>query len=195
MTTEHRPWVGKRYATGINGQQIAIVGYSHYLREGSTDSDGVTEDTIECVLKSDPFAFFRKVRSYFRWEDCKEFWGSVVFFNFLPNSVGTRDRRYAYGTPGQIERGQSRVQELIDSYAPNKIFVFTKKGWSEFPPTNEERRGGECAQLDAEVFPRFTWGTYGSSSISTAFGLRHPQYANAEEMTKAVGYIMALPSA
>jgi len=34
---EHHPWVGPQYEIGINGQHIAIAGYSHHRTEDEHD--------------------------------------------------------------------------------------------------------------------------------------------------------------
>ncbi|HYW93069.1 MAG TPA: hypothetical protein VFA95_11540 [Gammaproteobacteria bacterium] len=142
--------------------------------------------------KKDPYAFFRQVRQYFGEDDIERFWNRVLFFNFLPNCVGSDDERYAFGTAEQRRRGKQRVLDIFGTHRPHKALVFTRKGWEQFPPTREEAEGSECKKLGAS-FGDFTWGTYPVRGFTvTAFGLRHPQYAPFEHMHDAVQHILSL---
>lgn len=48
-TVEHTAWVGSEYEkSGIKGQRVAIVGYSHWLWESHVDTD---EGTTDCIRK------------------------------------------------------------------------------------------------------------------------------------------------
>ncbi|HVH82053.1 MAG TPA: hypothetical protein VM782_21830 [Stellaceae bacterium] len=186
---EHCEWVDDRlYNAGINGQRIAIVGYSHYLKEGSEDSRSVTKDTINDVIRGRRFSFFSSISAYFGDPDV---WKKVLFFNFLPNAIGYREDRYKVGDKRQLERARIRVTRLIDQYSPNKLLVFTRKGWSEFPKTQQESKG---ELLSLSTCPSFTWGSYRSSRCHTmGFGLRHPQYAPTDVMISAVSEILSMP--
>jgi len=191
---EHDPWCGPNYKTfGLKGQRIAIVGYSHHRCETEPDTNAFTVETVRRAISHDDMPFFAKIRSYFGYEHSGDFWNSVLFFNFLPDCVGTTDRRYAYGTSEQIERGRARALQLFREYSPERALIFTTKGWHEFPPTREEAAGGSCTPLGTE-FARFSFGTYGvGDHVVIAVGLRHPQYANDDLMKRAVERALALP--
>jgi hypothetical protein len=80
----------------------------------------------------------------------------------------------------------------MKKYSPNKVLVFTAKGWKEMPPLREFPNG-ESKPLGPE-FPNVTWGTYeGGSGPVMAFGLRHTQYARGELMRRAVQHILEMP--
>lgn len=192
----HTPWVGERYAEGINNQRIALVGYSHWLDEGEMDAADATVNTIRRVISGelgfDRIPFFVQIRNYFGFENHGEFWSRVLFFNFLPECVGGPERRYEPGTDEQIARGRERFREILAKYRPHKVLVFTARGWQECPQTREEEAGVAC--LLGPGFPRFTWGTYEHEGHTVmAFGLRHPQFAQAELMRRAVAHIVAMP--
>jgi hypothetical protein len=189
---EHREWVRPAYAQGFDGQTIAIIGYSHYLQRDQIDTEDHTECVVQRAIAGDNIPFFDAIGSYFGVLNNADLYNRALFFNFLPNSIGTSDRRYALGTQEQIEHGQVRALRLFATYMPMKAFVFTRKGWSHFPPIREEQDGGASMPLAPE-FPHFTWGTYdvGGHSVSV-FGLRHPLYARGEQMQQAVRHILTL---
>jgi hypothetical protein len=193
--SEHIPWCGPQYEIGINRERIAIVGYSHWSDE--EDSDECTRDVVSRVITGEysDIQFFNQIRSYFGFESNEEFWNRVLFFNYLPDSVGTGDERFKTGTVGQIERAKERFARIIGERRPHKMLVFTKRGWATFPPTREEQAGNDPLPLGKE-FPEFSWGTYGAGvdhHIVMAFGLRHPQGAKGELMRRAVQRILAMP--
>ena len=186
---EHREWLNEPlYQAGINGQNIAIVDYSHYLKEYSNDSPSVTVDTINDVMSEKRIPFFSSISAYFGDADI---WKKVLFFNFLPNAIGYRKDRNNIGKEDQLRRGRARVIRLIERYSPDKLLVFTTKGWNEFPKTQEEKKREELLSLS--TFSGFTWGTYRTQRGRTmAFGLRHPLYAPKDVMSGAVREILSM---
>jgi hypothetical protein len=189
---EHNEWINKPiYERGIDGQRIAIVGYSHYLARDKKDSETVTEDTIHCVLDGKRWSFFTNISSYFD-DGSADFWNKVLFFNFIPDAIGEHANRYGSGHEKQLERGRDRVERLIARYSPDKLLVFSRKGWCEFPSTLEEANKKDLYSLSSD--PSFTYGTYlYKHGITMAFGLRHPQFATADKMRRAVKEILSMP--
>ena len=66
MPTEHEPWVPNAF-TPINGQKIAIVGYSHHREPQHEDSPGFTQWIVKRVLDGEQNgdSFFGPVSRYF----------------------------------------------------------------------------------------------------------------------------------
>jgi hypothetical protein len=193
----HTPWRGDSYQDGINGQRIAIVGYSHWLDDGEVDSADATVDTIRKVINKElgfeRISFFVQIRNYFGFETHEAFWNRVLFFNFLPECVGGPEKRYDSGTEEQIGRGRERFRRILDEYRPHKVLVFTARGWQECPPTRQEQTTNSSPMLSSDL-PRFSWGTYEHDGhVVMAFGLRHPQFAPTEVMRRAINHILAMP--
>ena len=192
---EHIAWVGPNYAQGISGQKVAIAGYSHW-----GDEPDHNEFTLQCIanVKSGTWniRFFNAIQEYFRSGSRADFWDSVLFFNFVPSSVGGGEQRYADAGPEQRVAGQERVLRLLKEHRPNKLIVFSRGGWDGFPPTLEEQEGMQCLPLGDGSPPAFTWGRYSHSPVQNsktiAVGLRHPQYASTAIMQAAVTSAMAL---
>jgi hypothetical protein len=194
---QHTPWVGEDYKTGIDGQRICIVGYSHHHEKGESDSDDLTEWVVRQVIEGElgKNSFFPSIPGYFGFPDPRTFWNRVIFFNFLPNCIGETDQRYGTGGTDQTIRGQKRFLQIIRESNPTveKVFVFTVKGWRDLSRKIEEESGKEIIPLSTE-FPKFSWGTYTVDGHTVrAFGLRHPQFAPFEMMRSAVQQILEKP--
>jgi hypothetical protein len=191
---EHLHWRGDSYESGIQGQRLAIVGYSHWGSDEGANAD-FTRTCVKRVMsgwKHNSTRFFTSIQNYFGFEDPVNFWEKVVFFNFLPNCIGDENDRFGLGTEAQNHRGQQRFLSILRAERPHKVFVFTTKGWRSCPETREEINSPDHAPLDFGIdFPGFSWGTYDvGGHIAAAFGLRHPQGADGELMRKVVQHIL-----
>jgi hypothetical protein len=196
MSVDHLPWCGPDY--GKLGPKIAIVGYSHHRSQEDIDDDQFTIATVKefIELPVNEHLFFAKVRSYFGEADCAAFWSRVLFFNALPDCIGVndgeRDERFDHGTSDQCARAKPRFLRILADHQPDKVLVFTEKGWRTIPNTIEEERGEECPALSPE-FTEFSRGTYMvNGKAIAAFGLRHPQGARTDLMRAAVEHIKRL---
>ncbi len=187
---EHEPWAGRKYPNGLDGQKIAIVGYSHHHEPRHRDREDLTIRMVDHVLKGNkwPNSFFPPMARYFAMDN-SVLWSKVLFFNFLPNCVGATRQRYGRGTDHQIAIGRNRFLRILRAKRPHKVLVFTRK-WCAFPETDEERAGKDLFPLVG--FPNFEWGTYtvGNHAVATFF-LRHPQGASGHTMRRAVKLILA----
>ena len=187
---EHKPWEGPNYKEGgINGQRIAIVLHSHH---GDNDTDNFTLETISDVISGrESYKDLNLIRDYFGFQDSADFWNRVVFFNYLPNSVGTDDERYKFGTEEQFERGKERFWRLLIEYRPQKVFVFSKAIWPKMKAMREEEASDSSGEIKADGF---AWGTYDvNGQIVMVFNLEHPDRAPKERQTRAVQQILAMP--
>jgi hypothetical protein len=193
---EHDWWEGPQYEAGINGQKIAIIGHSHHSAEDDTPDTDTNTGTVDCIRKvisgEWSFSFFSSIRNYLGYERHSDLWNRVIFMNFLPERVsGIHDP----GTEEQIERGRTRFLRMLAERKPDKVLVFTIKGWVILPPsveTGPDNLDGELPLSGA--FAQFRRCTYRvDDHIISAFGLRHPLYAPSDVMKRAVQHIMALP--
>ncbi|MEO7027304.1 MAG: hypothetical protein ABI056_07090 [Caulobacteraceae bacterium] len=190
---EHRPWVGSDYCHGIDGARYAIVGYSHWFGDEDHDCNDATIIDIETrVLAGTAPKFYTYIRNYFGFLDHRDFWQKVMFFNFIPSSIGDGNNRFARATVDQVTAARARLATLLGEHKPAKALVFSKKAWESFPPTREEATKYSGKPL--ADFPGFTWGTYEAGDGTTAaYGLKHPQGASGPLMRRAVDYIRAQP--
>ena len=164
---EHSPWIGSEYehGKGINGQKIAVVGHSHY--GPNSDFPSYTVDLIQSCLSGATEDFdgdmgtFNSVPGYFGFRSKHDFWPKVIFFNFLPNLVGTADHKFGYGTDEQIKAGAERLVRIFENYNPTKAFVFSRKAWDCCPKTLEEKEIRLNERLGSD-FIGFRGGHYGN---------------------------------
>jgi hypothetical protein len=152
------------------------------------DHRGFTKVVVKRVLTGEQRgdSLFTVIPRYFGYDDRAAFWNRVLFFNFIPDCIGTSSNKYAVGDAQQIRSARERFERILQKEKPDKVFVFTTKGWKECPETVKEKRHESCTQL-GEGFKDITWGKYVFNGHTVmAFGLRHPQYANKEHMRAAV---------
>jgi hypothetical protein len=192
---DHEAWVGPLYKVGgLHGQRVAIVGYSHHRAAEEEDKNDFTRMVVVGVVGGKRLSFFTSISNAFAAEDGPAFWNRVVFFNYLPDCVGTDEERYKPGTPHQIERAKMRFLKIIGETEPQKVIVFSTKAWPMLPPTIEEDRGAPLQSL-GPYLPDIHWGTYRTltGAVVYAFGVRHPQGAPAAPLRAAVDRILAMP--
>jgi hypothetical protein len=190
LMIEHRPWVGDRYAIeGIDGQRIAIMGYSAWT---PNDHDGYTIESVRNVISGAwrNVQFFQAIARYFEMP-AADFYRCVLFFEFVPCAIGGGAQRYAVATPEHAEAGRTRALRIVKDHQVQKLLVFSAKAWSSMPPMVEALSG----QLPCLPGAPFRIGTYDLDGARTvAIGLRHPQYAPKATMRAAVKSALALPT-
>ena len=82
---------------------------------------------------------------------------------------------------------------IINAEKPDKVFVFTSKGWRAFPETTvEELSGGVCKPL-IQGLTEPNWGTYmaGGHRVLVC-GFRHPLFASGQNMREQVRTFLEL---
>jgi len=194
----HLPWVGERYAEGLNGKRTALIGYSHWLGDEWEDGPDLTRKVVAEHLSGRNFSFFARITNAFRDAglagDSGDLWQRVAFFNFIPSVVGGADERYNAGSKEQVVTARQRFLAFLDKHAPDTVVVFTTKGWRDFPDTVESAKGEPLPWLDPARWPnRYDWGTYINAAGHTteAYALQHPQGANQSDLVAAVSAIFA----
>jgi hypothetical protein len=188
----HDPW-RPTSKDGIGGQHIAIVGYSHHLKGGDVDCKSLTRDVVRDVIKGKKkLSFFTSIQNYFGYNNPKDFWTRVLFFNFLPDCIGDSDNKYGKGSDEQHRLAQDRVRRILSKERPDKVFVFTTKAWQKFPNTIENVGDQPCTPLFPGS-PEPSWGIYemGSHRVLVC-GFRHPQYAKGQNIKRQVEAFLAM---
>jgi hypothetical protein len=194
---EHEPWVGKEYSAGINGQHIAVMLHLHYFGTPEEECVNFTTSVIEDLSagKRDDRNLV-KIQNYFGACCDVNFWSKVIFFNFLPNCIGTRENMRGHGTRAQKKRAEERFLEILFRHKVEKVFVFTRKGWKYCPRTRHEESTNDRPLSLGNDFPKYDRGTYSQNGHTVeAFGLEHPERARADRLMSAVQFAMTLPKA
>lgn len=186
---EHAPWVGSKYAgEGIDGQRIAILGYSAWTPD---DHEQYTVESVRNVISGawKNVGFFNSIARYFG-RPVADFYERVVLFEFVPCSVGGGDQRYAVATPEQAEVGRARLLRIVKEHGVEKLFVFSAKALGEIPPMLGDTPGS-LQTLNGTTF-RYGHYAHDDGNRTAVFGLRHPQYAPGGLMRRAVAEALAL---
>lgn len=178
---EHEIWKGCCFEQGIEGKKIFIIGNSHHLGNGENDVATLTRDVVARWIKGESLKtrFFRQIQEAFG-ESTATFWNKVVFFNFVPEAIGTSDQKHEKASESQIESGRKRFLEALGLYQPDLVLVFSNdegKGWRVLPKTDEELIDPKSLKrFEGENFPdHVEWGTYNVLGKEVkAVGARHP---------------------
>lgn len=186
MAMQHRPWVGKEYGSGLAGNKIAIIGNSHWLNELDEDNSETTNFVVSevCSGAFGNIAFFSQIRDYFGFQSHTEFWDRVLFFNYAPRSIGLGDQRYDHITSEMAEEAKLRFFDLVQTYRPDKIFVFSTKIRWALPPLKFSSIDASLKSAKRAVIRE------GDATSPSVYLLRHPQGASKQEMTETVSQIM-----
>lgn len=138
--------------------------------------------------RRDPF--FNALAGYFGDFDAATFFSRVAFANTLPRSVGEEDEKFSFGEPTVRAEAGERVRRLVRSIDPDKVIVFTAKGWQLFPHYDDRDSGG---WLPVPGYGDVEFGGYVRErpGYAMAFGLRHPMMAPWKMMRDKVSAIMA----
>jgi len=195
---QHEAWIGGDFErTGLDGQKIAIVGYSHWNGElGCLDYSEFTRDVIQGVMRGDTrHNFFTQIRNYFDFSSHEQFWNKVAFFNYLPRCIGGPEARFDAGTADEHREAKDRLFRLAHKLQPQKLIVFSAKTWGcrYLPPFDEGNLHFRTVGIEDAVL-KSPCGLYRSEDYNfAAFGLRHPQGAPGDQMSEAVRRIRAIP--
>ncbi|MEY9770195.1 hypothetical protein [Sinorhizobium fredii] len=177
---EHLPFEGKNYNEGISGRKIAIVGYSHHHDDPSGDNTEFTRFTIRQVISGQwKPRFFTVIRNSFGYSSHDEFWNKVLFFNYVPMMIGVGAERYKWANEEQADIANARFLRVLDDYAPDCVFVFTKK-------TRLGALDLDFAPMPSPLqsFVAATRSTPAAKSVISR--LRHPQGANGHDLRVAI---------
>jgi hypothetical protein len=187
---DHKPWKRKS-KNGIGGQHIAIVGYSHY-GDPTKDSSGFTTWAMKEFISGSQIGgrFFPPIQSYFGYEAQPDFWNRVHFFNFIPVCFPS-EKKFATANKKLVKHAQTRFLRILHEERPDKVFVFTRKGWNQCPSTLEEDDGRRCRPLKSNH--EDNWGTYEIDGHKVRVcGFKHPLYSNPAKMKRSVQEFLAM---
>jgi hypothetical protein len=137
------PFVGENYKKEMPwGLRVMILGEAHYFKEPLYA--GSTKDVVQDMLYKKPYQhwmnLFAKTVGVFRdgWssrESRRSFWSSVVFYNFIQETVGD--------TPGirpseeMWQKAGPAFEEVLMEYKPGFVLVLGEDVWKHLPRCSE----------------------------------------------------------
>lgn len=144
------PWIGAKYAEGINGKRLLVLGESHYhnceepqCRELENEVDRtnlhqrMTHDVVE-FWKDNPH---RSPLSYRVPElfclSKAEFWPQVVFYNYLQTFAGKKAKERPAASQWEESQSAPAFQEVLSVFAPDRILVLGKELWINLPSSDQ----------------------------------------------------------
>lgn len=134
----YAPWIGLNYRTA--NPRVMLVGESHYVSNPSDDAPTLTCDIVEAVRDGQrSLAFYSKVARLIGGEAAATpegrvaFWNRVVFFNYVPMSVGQWFN--AVPTDTMWQAAGPRFTTLLLDLSPTHVVSLGKRQWNriEFP--------------------------------------------------------------
>lgn len=174
-----RPWVGREYGSKSKwGVAVMVLGESHHCGTSADEcNQNLTIELIKGVICGrERHAFWAKTRRLFCGRDSAadqsaEFWNSVIFYNYVQESVGTGPRlrpssqKWAGGGPAFLE--------VVERYRPGLVLALGRKLWDELP-RNEDHAGPPIMLPDRGQ--RETWLYPHRKGEALALGISHPTW-------------------
>ena len=131
------PYVGGEYSRSNRfGLSILILGESHYSNNGSPLNREFTQEVVQEVIDGANYPFFTKTVGVFHgaWPNHglrRQFWTSVVFYNFIQETVGPRPR--IRPTDAMWRAAGPALEEVLIQYEPGFVLVLGKQLWENLP--------------------------------------------------------------
>jgi hypothetical protein len=136
-----KPWIGKKWNhrdNSVKGLKVLILSESHYTHEPKLIGQSDPETTKWCVqtlgidTKHHHFTkILQTVTGRPRWEmtqdDIKNFWESVVYYNYVPVYVSVGSG--VSPTEEMFKLGAKPFRELVSKIDPELILVFGHRVW------------------------------------------------------------------
>lgn len=138
------PWAGKDYGRNSRfGLALMILGESHYIKPETILSQGYTCQCIDEISRDNPrvrtwrHPFYSKIyrlitertrSSGIADGDFKSFWDSLLFYNFVQDSVGTRPR--VAPTSAMWSDSKEAFFTVLSKYEPDCILILGGRLWN-----------------------------------------------------------------
>jgi hypothetical protein len=137
------PAVGRSYVNSRFGLRILILGESQYCWDAMPENE--SHITLGAISSCDTYPFWKKLARLF---SDGEFWGHVMFYNYVQDIVGKGSRSRPTPRMWQSKAAINGFKEVLHTYKPQRILVIGKTTWrymagaKEFPegPPIEEPR-------------------------------------------------------
>ena len=81
--------------------------------------------------------FFSDIAGYFGMSP-EEFYPRVVFFNFIPEIIGSKAERYDWAAHEMAVHGSERALRIAETNNLDKLLLFSGKAWESFPQSLEQ---------------------------------------------------------
>lgn len=128
------PWVGERYrGQSLDGVRLLIVGESHYHTHSDPGADftiRLTQGYIRGTMRHRFWTLVARTvagQSASR-DECKAFWQSVAFYNYIQSVVGGTAR--VAPTAGMWAAARAPFSGVLKDLAPHVVLILGRRLWS-----------------------------------------------------------------
>ncbi len=167
------PWVGDRYAAGDLGVRLLVLGESHYSKDAPRPefTRWLTREYVEGRMTHRFWTRLARTisgRTLGR-DECRAFWHSVTFYNFIQELVGGRAR--VRPTPEMWSAAQGPFQHVLSMLDPDAVLVVGSQLWDHLPDAPR----GELQLGDGSKWPTRQYERPGRPPITATF-IKHPAW-------------------
>lgn len=151
-----KPWVGKNYEQGINGNKVLVLGESHYcapvekrhcagqvcnqnnVKDCSNFTIGVIDSFVHKYsgerYEQTFLCFERQITNKeLSQEEREEFWNSLIFYNYLQYALDGPKQEPSPTQWKMWAQSEEAFAELLQKYMPDKIIVWGKRLFEALP--------------------------------------------------------------
>ncbi|GJH40595.1 hypothetical protein RCZ04_11450 [Capnocytophaga sp. HP1101] len=147
------PYIGEKYEQGYQGKKVLVLGESHY----SADAEGnasLDDPTFTNYIVQEFKNYQKGEREHANWmrtftkfakvfhngelsaDEIVDFWERVVFYNYVQEPMaGPRQSP----TTEQFAKSEKAFWEVLETYQPDIIVVWSHRLWINMPYTGEYR--------------------------------------------------------
>jgi hypothetical protein len=169
-----QPWIGQRYGEGLDECRTLVLGEAHYEWEENQTLE--SQLTIECVQEQINGEWTKQFWTNIAvallgyrpsFEEKRQFWDSVAFYNYIQESVGFGPRTRP--TRSMWLKARQPFYSVLRQLKPQLVVVLGYGLWGWLPSDGKEGPSISGAPQ------KQTWiYSVGGSEECLAYGVRHP---------------------
>ncbi len=156
------PWVGERYANGVNGLKTLILGESQYIKKSHHNPEEFdnkknwTQDIIRDRIALKPSTslqtFLNNNRMILGIKDktkLSDLWNDLAFYNFIQITIGSGNHKdKSRLTAEVIKISRKALIEVVNDLKPELVIVWGKGKINKWLPQNKKYINKNMWKLD-----------------------------------------------
>ena len=186
---EFKPWVGRNYQTGINGNRVMVLGESHYCAVQSDAHPNMTTEIISDLLdKNSEHEGYKNTYTKFEralagkplsTTEKEELWNRVIFYNYVQCPIS--EARKA-PTNQEFDASEQPFFDILEKYQPDNVLVWGKRLYNHLP-----RKGYQLPDLEVNGDSFEVWAyELTNGHIVKLLSITHPSAAFTPEYCHSI---------